>query len=82
MTVRTRAERDATTVEMVYAFVSAIVLAGLAALLVAAPALFAAAPGPWLSAAPWVAWAVFLTRVPYVLLRWQRRQPSQPGRGR
>ena len=78
---RSQAERDAVTVEIAFALFSAGVLAGLAFLALASPALFGEGSDAWLRHAQWVGSSVFILRVLWVLLKWQqRRQPSQPGR--
>ncbi|GHB02531.1 DUF6332 family protein [Streptomyces chryseus] len=85
MGTRTRAQRDAMTIEIGYALLSAAVLAG---------ATFAAITAPWLLASPGLdravlvaggapAVVVFVLRVVHVL--WGYRgapgtEPSQPGR--
>ncbi|MFB6960459.1 DUF6332 family protein [Streptomyces sp. NPDC056309] len=46
MATRSQAERDATTVEIVYAFVSAVFLACVTGLLLASPILFLGLRGP------------------------------------
>lgn len=78
---RSQAEREAVTVEITFALVSAGVLAGLAFLALASPALFGEGSDAWLRHGQWVGSSVFILRVLWVLVKWQqRRQPSQPGR--
>ncbi|MFJ9118686.1 DUF6332 family protein [Streptomyces sp. NPDC102394] len=80
-----KAERDALTVEVGYALVSAAFLAGVVFAAVAGPALFLDLPGllaalllrVGLALAP----VVFVVRVVCVLVDFRRgAQPSQPGR--
>ncbi|MGP4001077.1 DUF6332 family protein [Streptomyces sp. 8N706] len=77
---RTQAERDAKTVEMMFALVTGAALAAVLFLAVASPALLGELPRreeePLLEAAAVTAAAGGLIRVVRVL----RRQPSQPGR--
>ncbi|CAM5503033.1 hypothetical protein GCM10010329_83790 [Streptomyces spiroverticillatus] len=85
---RTRAQRDAITIEIGYALVSAFVLAVVTFVAVVVPAdLLLDLPGAWmrgvLAGAGGLAVTVFVVRVVYVL--WGYRgapgtQPSQPGR--
>lgn len=78
---RTRAERDAVTVEITFALFSAAVLAGLVFLAVAAPALFGDGSDAWLTNGQWAGSSVFVLRVLWVLLRWQQhRRPDRAGR--
>jgi hypothetical protein len=74
---RTRAERDATTVEMVFAAVSGAVLAAVGFLAVASPVMAGQAHGTaregWFTAAVIVAAAVFCGRVAVTLRRFERR---------
>ncbi|MFG2136518.1 DUF6332 family protein [Streptomyces sp. NPDC048650] len=78
---RTRAERDALTVEITFALVTGILL-GVAGFLALAGAVVwvpvhRAWAGPWLTASGVVGVALFAVRVVRVL---RRPQPSQPGR--
>ncbi|MGW8376048.1 DUF6332 family protein [Streptomyces sp. ODS28] len=70
----TQAERDATTVEMVYALVTGLALAGPAFLAILLfPRLTGLPPGPlWPKAALWTAALIFTARVVHVLRRWHR----------
>ncbi|EST37090.1 hypothetical protein N566_14880 [Streptomycetaceae bacterium MP113-05] len=82
---RSQGEREAVAVEIVFALFSAALLAGLAFLAVAAPTLFDGASDVWLRTAQWLGSWVFILRVVWVLMKWQRRrevglQASQPGR--
>lgn len=81
---RSQAEREAVTVEIAFALFSAGVLAGLAFLALASPALFGDGSDAWLRHAQWVGSTVLILRVLWVLMKWQQRrqpgQPSQPGR--
>ncbi|MEW2522580.1 DUF6332 family protein [Actinacidiphila alni] len=74
---RTRAERDATTVEMVFAAVTGAVLAAAAFLAVASPVMADQAHGTaregWFTAAVIVAAAAFCGRVAVTLRRFERR---------
>ncbi len=84
---RPQAERETVAVEIVFALFSAALLAGLVFLAVAAPTLFDGAPDVWLRTAQWLGSWVFILRVVWVLVGWQRRRengshPSQPGRTR
>ncbi|MFJ6751735.1 MULTISPECIES: DUF6332 family protein [unclassified Streptomyces] len=81
---RTRAERDAVTVEIMFALVTASFAGGIGFLLAASPALWTGLlPRPW--EAPWTAasavlgLAVFLARLLQVL-RWQPAR-TRPGAG-
>ncbi|OEU96505.1 DUF6332 family protein [Streptomyces oceani] len=76
----TQDEREATTVEIVFAIVSGGLLAGATFLALASPALFWHGSSGWITHAQWVGSAVFIARVLWVLLRWDWRHPSQPGR--
>jgi hypothetical protein len=75
--VRTRAERDATTVEMVFAAASGAVLAAVGFLAVASPVMAHQAHGTaregWFTAAVIVAAALFCGRVAVTLRRFERR---------
>ncbi|OEJ29812.1 hypothetical protein AR457_30655 [Streptomyces agglomeratus] len=89
MGTRTQAQRDAMTIEIGYAVLSAAVLAGVTFAAVTAPwYLLGAAPGPkWvvLVAGCALAAAVFVLRVVHVLAGYRGApgtQPSQPGRTR
>ncbi|MEU3825578.1 hypothetical protein GT045_23335 [Streptomyces sp. SID486] len=82
---RTGAERDAVTVEICYALVSAAFAAAVLFGAVAGPALLFDLPGPLstvlLRLGTVVAPVVFMARVVGVLVRFrQAAQPSQPGR--
>lgn len=86
---RTRAERDAATVEMVFAAVSGAVLAAVGFLAVASPVMADEAHGTaregWFTAAVIVAAATFCGRVAVTLRRFERRGrldrlPEQGGR--
>ncbi|MGW7351085.1 DUF6332 family protein [Streptomyces sp. Z26] len=82
---RTQAERDAVTLEIAFALVSAGVLAGCAFFALASPALLWHGSPVWMQHAQWVGSTVFIGRVLWVLLTWRWRerdwrQPSQPGR--
>ncbi|MFF4353079.1 DUF6332 family protein [Streptomyces sp. NPDC001530] len=84
---RTQAERDAVTVEIGYALLSAAFLAAVAFGVVAGPALAFdlsdAAQRMLVASGAALAAPLFLLRVAGVLIRFQREeaaQPSQPGR--
>lgn len=80
---RSRAERDAVTVEIGFTLFSAGALAGLAFLALASPTLFGEGSDTWLRHAQWVGSSVFILRVLWVLLGWQHHhQPGRPGRTR
>ncbi|MBC9715998.1 hypothetical protein H9Y04_25995 [Streptomyces sp. TRM66268-LWL] len=86
MGTRTQAQRDAATVEIGYALVSAVFLAALVFAVVAGPAwAFGLPRGPrdvLVGAGAVLAPIAFLVRVVSVLWRFRNagRQPSQPGR--
>ncbi|WP_405919003.1 DUF6332 family protein [Streptomyces longwoodensis] len=82
---RTQADRDAITVEIGYALVSAAFATAVVVGAVAGPALLFDLPAPversLKGAAVVIAPVLFLTRVVTVLVRFRRdAQPSQPGR--
>jgi hypothetical protein len=83
---RSQAEREAVALEIAFALISGGVIAGLAFLAVAAPALFGDASNTWLLAGQWAGSWVFILRVLWVLLKWQQAlrttvgQPGRPGR--
>ncbi|GAA3155907.1 hypothetical protein GCM10010521_49750 [Streptomyces rameus] len=82
---RSEAERDAATVEIGYALVSAAFAAAVLFGAVAGPALLFSLPGPLSKVLPplgvTVAAVVFVARVVAVLVRFRHAsQPSQPGR--
>ncbi|UQA96696.1 DUF6332 family protein [Streptomyces halobius] len=87
---RTQDERDAITIEIVFALVSAVFMGVIVFLGLGSPVLWAELPraaweGPWLTASGCLGLAVFVVRVWWVLRRHRRpglpgRQPSQPGR--
>ena len=94
---RTQSERDAATVEMVYAAATGILLAAAGFAAMAAPVLADAAHGTaregWFTAAVVMAAGLFCGRVALTLRRFEREnrsrgggvtagQPSQPGRTR
>ncbi|MEV0372065.1 DUF6332 family protein [Streptomyces sp. NPDC050636] len=86
---RTQDERDAITVEIVFALVSAAFVGGIVILGLGSPVLWAGLPwsweGPWLAVSGFFGLTAFVVRLLWVL-RWHRRpglpgrQPSQPGR--
>ncbi|MFF0744700.1 DUF6332 family protein [Streptomyces sp. NPDC004111] len=87
MTARTQAQRDAMTIEIGYALVSAAVLAGVTFAAVAAPPYLLGAPAVWTRVATVVgcvlAPLVFVVRVVHVLWRYRGApgtQPNGPGR--
>ncbi|MFJ3670691.1 DUF6332 family protein [Streptomyces sp. NPDC090106] len=80
-----KAERDAVTVEVGYALLSAAFAAGVVFAALVAPAWLFALPGPVERSLPRVGLALaavlFVARVVSVLVRFRRgAQPSQPGR--
>ncbi|WP_407554243.1 DUF6332 family protein [Streptomyces sp. Pv4-95] len=78
---RSRSEKDALTVEIVFALLSGALAGGICFLAVGSPALWGGLPtpwkGPWLTASGVLGGAVCAVRVVWVL---RRGQPSQPGR--
>jgi uncharacterized protein DUF6332 len=76
---RQQAERDAVTVEIVFALFSAALLAAAVFFVLAGPALFGDGSDDWIREGQWWGSAAFVGRVLWVLVR-RRRQPSQPGR--
>ncbi|WP_427918170.1 DUF6332 family protein [Streptomyces sp. cg40] len=83
---RTQAERDAMTVEIGYALVSAVFAAGVVFGAVAGPVWLFELPGTVETVLTWAGLVllpvVFFVRVASVLYRYRRAagQPSQPGR--
>lgn len=82
---RTAAERDAVTIEIMYALVTGALLGGVGFLVTASPVLGGLLPRSW--EAPWVTVCACLGAVLCAarllqVLRWRpaRNQPSQPGR--
>jgi hypothetical protein len=73
---RPQAEREAVAVEIVFALLSAGLLAGLVFLAVAAPTLFDGAPDIWLQTAQWLGSWVFILRMVWVLVKWQHRREA------
>ena len=78
---RSQPERDALTVEIVFALLSAAFAGGICFLAVGSPALRGGLPtpwkGPWLTVSGVLGGAVGVVRLVWVL---RRAQPSQPGR--
>ncbi|WP_326691663.1 MULTISPECIES: DUF6332 family protein [unclassified Streptomyces] len=79
---RSQSERDAITVEIGYALVSAVLLAAVVLAVTAGPAALWTLPpavdGPLLVTGPLMAGVVAVTRVVYVLRQYARHQPARP----
>lgn len=80
-----RSTRDATTVEIVFALVTGVVLAGLTMLVTASPVLLHQVHGPartvWTAAASGLAGVVFVLRVGSVLWRYDKRRRALLAQG-